>query len=127
MAPTARGWRGLFWLCLAVGIGGYLAVIGLLPPPPARDPGGAAAWLAGFAPVWLVLWLIAGVTAGAVGWRRRGERGSSGAGSGGGPGDGPGERHRCPECGEPLSLRREREGARKGQPYWVCREHGRVD
>ncbi|HKJ95215.1 MAG TPA: hypothetical protein VKA32_06270 [Gammaproteobacteria bacterium] len=117
---------GLGLFCLVFGVLGYLYAVGGLStvPDPSADPRAAAGWLARYAPVWLILWLVGAAACGGVAWRRAGSRHASGGGQEEGHGAAP--ERMCPQCGAPLSLRRRREGPRRGQPYWVCREHGEV-
>lgn len=124
---SARWPWAVCWICLVMAVGGYALLVGLTPPPSPGRVEAASHWLAQAAPIWLVLWLIAAITAGGVAVRRRHRQPDDySTRSPSADEDGLQEQHRCPDCGARLSLRRVRSGARRGQPQWVCPEHGPV-
>lgn len=109
--------RGVAWLCISVGVAGYLLLVGLPALAPGASVGDALAGLSRLAPVWLVLWLLAGVGIRVrTHWRGRrlGEVSTD---------RGAATPH-CSRCGAEMELRRRRDGPHRGQPYWNCARHG---
>lgn len=109
--------RRVAWLCIGVGIAGYLLLIGVPMLGPGAGAGEAFSALVRLAPIWLVLWLVAGAGIRVhVHWRGR-RFGQTG-------GDTGAATPRCPQCGLEMQLRRRRDGVNRGAPYRVCPEHG---